>query len=45
MVEYKCFSCNKELTDADLKKKLRCPYCGNKIFYKPRTTVTHVKAR
>jgi len=27
-----------------LKKKVRCPYCGYKILYKPRTINTKVPA-
>lgn len=45
MVEYKCFKCGKSLSDDDTRKKLRCPYCGDKIFYKPRQTSTKVLAR
>jgi len=45
MVEYKCFKCGKGLTDDDIKKKLRCPYCGDRIFFKPRQTPARVLAR
>lgn len=44
MVVYKCFKCDKELEDSSLRKKIRCPYCGSKILYKIRTTITKVKA-
>jgi len=27
-----------------LKKKVRCPYCGSKILYKPKMVSTKVKA-
>ena len=45
MVDYKCFKCGKGLTDVEIRKKLRCPYCGEKIFYKPRQKGTTVRAR
>ncbi|RLE39108.1 DNA-directed RNA polymerase subunit P [Candidatus Woesearchaeota archaeon] len=45
MVAYKCFNCNKEITESLLRKRVRCPYCGSKILFKQRTTVTKVKAR
>ncbi len=45
MVEYKCFKCGKGISDEELKRNLRCPYCGEKMFYKPRQTTTRVLAR
>lgn len=45
MVVYKCFHCEKELEDTTLRKKVRCPYCGSKMLYKPRTTTTKIKAK
>ncbi|MBI5002238.1 DNA-directed RNA polymerase subunit P [Candidatus Woesearchaeota archaeon] len=45
MVEYKCFDCNKVVGVEFLRKKVRCPYCGSKMLYKARATVTKVKAR
>lgn len=45
MVEYKCFHCGKKVSEDYLRKKIRCPYCGSKMLYKPRTTKTIVKAR
>ena len=45
MAEYKCFGCNKIVGENYLRKKVRCPYCGSKIIYKPRSIVTHNKAR
>ena len=45
MVEYKCFFCNRAISDTLLRKKVRCPYCGSKILFKPRTASTKVKAR
>jgi DNA-directed RNA polymerase subunit RPC12/RpoP len=44
MVNYKCFSCGKELTEKSLEKRFVCPYCNSKIFYKPRKVMTKVKA-
>jgi DNA-directed RNA polymerase subunit P len=45
MVLYKCFNCNKEIEDDDLRKKIRCPYCGSKMLFKPRMSTRKVKAR
>lgn len=45
MVSYKCFDCNKKVTMDYIRKKVRCPYCGSKLLYKPRTITTKVKAR
>ncbi len=45
MVEYRCFDCNKKVSQDYLRKKVRCPYCGSKILFKPRNVTTTVKAR
>lgn len=45
MTLYKCFTCGKEIKEDYLKKKIRCPYCGSKILYKPRTVSSKVKAK
>jgi DNA-directed RNA polymerase subunit RPC12/RpoP len=45
MVEYKCFDCNKKVGADYLRKKVRCPYCGSKMLFKPRNVITKVKAR
>ena len=45
MVEYKCFDCGKKVSTEYLRKKVRCPYCGSKILYKPRRISTKIKAR
>jgi DNA-directed RNA polymerase subunit RPC12/RpoP len=45
MATYKCFSCNKVINEAQIKKRVRCLYCGSKIIFKQRTTSTNVKAR
>lgn len=45
MVEYKCFDCDKEIPENMMRKRVRCPYCGSKILFKPRSVSTKVKAR
>ncbi len=45
MATYKCLNCNKKVSQDYLRKKIRCPYCGAKILFKPRTVTTKVKAR
>ena len=44
MVTHKCFNCEKVVKQDSTKKKIRCPYCGSKILYKPRVVNTKVKA-
>lgn len=44
MTTYKCFKCEKSITSKSLEKRFVCPYCGSKIFFKPRTKVKKVKA-
>ena len=44
MVIHKCFDCNKIIKGEYIKKKIRCPYCGSKILYKPRVISSTVKA-
>lgn len=45
MVTYKCFDCGKKISPEYVRKRIRCPYCGGKMLFKPRTTITKVKAR
>ncbi|MBU1201320.1 MAG: DNA-directed RNA polymerase subunit P [Nanoarchaeota archaeon] len=45
MSSYKCFSCNKTISDSQVSKRVRCLYCGSKIIFKERNVVTNVKAR
>jgi DNA-directed RNA polymerase subunit RPC12/RpoP len=45
MTTYKCFTCNKKVSDDYIRKNIRCPYCGSKMLFKPRTATTKVKAR
>jgi len=45
MVSYRCFDCNKRVSVEYLRKKIRCPYCGSKMLFKPRQVATKVKAR
>jgi len=44
MVNYKCFFCGKQISNKSLEKRFVCPTCGGKIFFKPRTKVTKIKA-
>lgn len=45
MSEYKCFFCNKVIPAEQIKRRIRCIYCGSKIIFKARSTVAKVKAR
>ena len=44
MVSYMCLDCQKEIKHEIVKKRVRCPYCGSKILYKPRSTSSVVDA-
>lgn len=44
MAVYKCFKCEKKISHKSLEKRFSCPYCGGKIFYKPRGITTKIKA-
>lgn len=44
MAQYKCFKCEKPITSKALEKRFVCPFCGSKIFYKPRTQIVKLKA-
>lgn len=44
MSQYKCFKCEKNITNKLLEKRFVCPSCGSKIFYKPRLQVVKLKA-
>jgi len=44
MVTYKCFNCNQTIKGETVRKRIRCPYCGSKILYKPRLVNTKIKA-
>jgi len=45
MTDLKCFDCGKTVGKDYLRKKVRCPYCGSKLLYKPRAVATKLKAR
>lgn len=44
MTRYTCFSCERKISKDLMGKRIRCPYCGNKIIYKSRTATTKVEA-
>ncbi len=44
MSEYVCFSCSKTLNDEQIRRRIRCPYCGSKIMFKKRSIGTVVDA-
>jgi len=44
MVVHKCFSCEKIVKQEYIKKKVRCPYCGSKVLYKPKVVSTKAEA-
>ena len=39
-----CLDCQKEIKHEQVKKRVRCSYCGSKILYKPRVTSASVEA-
>jgi len=38
-MEYVCLQCRKDVTDENLNKRIRCPFCGSKILLKKSTNV------
>ncbi|MCK4634861.1 MAG: DNA-directed RNA polymerase subunit P [Candidatus Aenigmarchaeota archaeon] len=36
---YKCMNCEKSVTQEDLKKRIRCPFCGYRIIVKNRPEI------
>ena len=43
---YRCMNCGKKITQEDLKKRTRCPFCGYRILIKNRPEIVNkVKAR
>jgi len=44
MAQYKCLQCGKDVKSEYVKKKIRCPYCGYKIIFKPRDVAATVRA-
>ena len=42
MVVYKCFYCGREIKEEHIKRKIRCPYCGSRILFKPRRKIVKV---
>jgi len=45
-MEYICYSCGKIVTEEDIVKRVRCPYCGGKVLFKKRPEIVKkVKAR
>jgi len=44
MVSYNCMDCQKEIKFELVKRRVRCPHCGSKMLYKPRTTSSTIEA-
>lgn len=43
---YKCLKCEKDIEPEDLRRRIRCPYCGYRILKKKRREdIKKVKAR
>jgi len=45
MVEYKCFECGKTIPPELIRKRVRCPYCSSKIFFKKKNNIVKIKAK
>jgi len=37
MAIYECLLCKKEIKSEDVKRKIRCQYCGSKLLIKSKT--------
>ena len=44
MGSYMCLDCQKEIKFELVKKRVRCPFCGSKILYKPRVNSATIEA-
>ena len=44
MVKYVCIKCTKVVKQEYVRKRVRCPYCGSKVLYKPKVVKTTVEA-
>ncbi|MBI4017575.1 MAG: DNA-directed RNA polymerase subunit P [Candidatus Aenigmarchaeota archaeon] len=42
---YKCLNCRKEVSVEDLKKRVRCPYCGYRILSKVRSAAKPARVK
>lgn len=43
---YKCLNCERDIEAEDLRRRIRCPYCGHRIIKKKRREdVKDIKAR
>jgi len=42
---YRCFFCGKDIKNEQIRKRVRCLYCGSKIIYKDRTSINKILAR
>ncbi|MCW1301130.1 MAG: DNA-directed RNA polymerase subunit P [Candidatus Nanoarchaeia archaeon] len=38
MTKYICFYCHREISWKEVEK-IRCPYCGGKVFFKARPKI------
>lgn len=36
---YKCLNCGNDINEDDIKKRVRCPFCGHRIIRKRRSEV------
>lgn len=39
MMRYVCGACAKDVNTEEIKKRIRCPYCGNKVLFKKRPDI------
>lgn len=44
MAVYECLLCRREIRSEDVKRRVRCQYCGSKLLVKPRTVNSVVEA-
>ncbi len=36
---YKCLNCGSDVAQDDIKKRVRCPFCGHRIIRKKRSEI------
>jgi len=40
---YRCLNCAKDIEEDDVKRRVRCPFCGHRIIRKRRSEVRRRK--
>ncbi|MBS3159339.1 DNA-directed RNA polymerase subunit P [Candidatus Woesearchaeota archaeon] len=44
MAIYECLGCKRSIESENVKRRVRCQYCGSKLLLKPRIIATNIEA-